>query len=248
MARYLLTISYLGTAFCGWQVQPNGESVQQVLGDAIAKVFHVSHGVTGCSRTDSGVHANMFCCHTDIETEMPPEKIILALNNNLPPEIAVKKCQQVADDFHARYSCVGKNYIYKISNKPYLDPFSDGRVYWYKHRLNLENMKLAAELFVGRHDFSAFCAANASVVDKVRTITECSVTETEDIIVISVSADGFLYNMVRIIVGTLLEVGCGKIKYSSIPQIISSKQRELAGFTAPAHGLYLNKVFYKEVK
>ncbi len=246
MARYLLTISYNGSAFCGWQVQPNGMSVQQVLGEAITKVFGISHGVTGCSRTDSGVHAKVFCCHTDIETKMSPEKISLALNNNLPDTVAVKKCEVVSDDFHARYNCIGKNYIYKIWNSTYLDPFLDGRAYWYKHNLDIKQMQLAAQFFCGEHDFSAFCAANTNIVDKKRTITECSVTEKDGLIEISVSADGFLYNMVRIIVGTLIEVGIGKIDPSEIIEIIKSKNREKAGFTVPPQGLYLSNVFYGE--
>lgn len=244
MTRYLLTISYFGADYCGWQVQPNGVSVQQVLGEAITKVFGAFNGVTGCSRTDSGVHAKMFCCHTDIETDMSPSKIVLALNNNTPDSIAVMDCKIVESDFHARYNCVGKNYIYKVWNKSYMSPFLDGRAFWYKHDLNISDMQKAAEKLCGTHDFSSFCAANTSVADKVRTITECSVTEKNGQIEFSVSADGFLYNMVRIIVGTLLEIGVGKIKVSDVDEIINSKNRESAGFTVPAHGLYLNEVFY----
>lgn len=246
MARYLLTISYLGTDFCGWQVQPNGISVQQVLGEALNRVFHNGGTVTGCSRTDSGVHANMFCCHTDFITDLSASKIIAALNNNLPDTIAVTDCRVVDSNFHARYSCIGKNYIYKINNLPYLNPFSNGRAYWFKYKLNIEDMKCAAEKMVGKHDFSAFCSANASVTDKVRTITECTICENNGEIIISVSADGFLYNMVRIIVGTLLDVGRGKISPEKVLQIIESKNRENAGFTAPPQGLYLNRVFYEE--
>ena len=246
MTRYLLTISYFGADFCGWQVQPNGISVQQVLGEAITKIFGVSNGVTGCSRTDSGVHAKMFCCHTDIETNMEPQKIQLALNNNLPDSIAVLDCRKVNDDFHARYDCQGKNYVYKVWNKSYMDPFLEGRAYWYSHQLNVSEMQKAAELICGKHDFTAFCAVNTSVVDKVRTVTECSVTETDGLVEISVSADGFLYNMVRIIVGTLLYVGIGKITASKVTEIINSKDRNEAGFTVPPHGLYLNEVYYKE--
>ena len=244
MTRYLLTISYFGADYCGWQVQPNGVSVQQVLGEAITKVFGAFNGVTGCSRTDSGVHAKMFCCHTDIETDMSPSKIVLALNNNTPDSIAVMDCKIVESDFHARYNCVGKNYIYKVWNKSYMSPFLEGRAFWYKHDLNISDMQKAAEMLCGTHDFSSFCAANSSVADKVRTITKCAVTEKNGLVEFSVSADGFLYNMVRIIVGTLLEIGVGKIKVSDVDEIINSKNRESAGFTVPAHGLYLNEVFY----
>lgn len=244
MTRYLLTISYFGADFCGWQVQPNGISVQQVLGEAITKVFGAFNGVTGCSRTDSGVHAKMFCCHTDLNTDMTPEKIALALNNNTPNSLAITDCKIVNNDFHARYNCVGKNYIYKIWNRPYLDPFFDGRAFWYKHKLNLDQMQNAAKLICGKHDFSSFCSANTSVEDKVRTVTECTVNEKDGLIEISVSADGFLYNMVRIIVGTLLEVGVGKLDAAAIPDILESQNRKAAGFTVPPQGLHLNKVFY----
>lgn len=244
MARYLLKIAYIGSAFCGWQVQPNGYTVQEALCNACESVFGKKTDVTGCSRTDSGVNAKEFCCHIDVNTQIPPQKIVNAINANLPDSVVVKECIAVADDFHARYSCKGKNYVYKIVNANVLDPFLVDRAVLIKPKLNVEGMRLAAKQFVGTHDFSAFCATGSSVIDKVRTVTECSVTKTGDIIEISITADGFLYNMVRIIAGTLIEVGKGKEEYSDILSIINSENRENAGYTAPPQGLYLNRVYY----
>ncbi len=242
--RYLLTIKYLGSLFCGWQVQPNGFTVQEALCTAAEKIFSKKTNITGCSRTDSGVHALNFCCHFDAETSIEPEKMPDAFNNNLPEGVSVIKCEIVPDDFHARYNCKGKTYVYRIHNSRNPDPFLIGRAYQVKYKLDVEAMQKAAELFIGEYDFSAFCASGASVEDKVRKITDCSVKKTEDIIEISVSGNGFLYNMVRIIAGTLLEVGSKRIKPNSIKNIIESKDRSFAGATAPAEGLYLKEVYY----
>ena len=242
--RYLLTVKYLGSLFCGWQVQPNGFTVQEALCSAAKKIFSKKTNITGCSRTDSGVHALNFCCHFDAETSINPEKMPDAFNNNLPEGISVIKCETVPEDFHARYDCKGKTYVYKILNSRNPDPFLYGRAYQVKYKLNVEEMQKAAEEFIGEYDFSAFCAAGTAVEDKVRTITDCFVRKNEDIIEISVSGNGFLYNMVRIIAGTLLEVGCGKIEPYSIKKIILSKDRSLAGTTLPAEGLYLKEVYY----
>lgn len=244
MARYLLTISYIGSAFCGWQVQPNGYTVQRALCDACEKIFGKTVNITGCSRTDSGVNATEFCCHTDLSTDMPCEKIVKALNANLPDTVAVKDCKKVSDDFHARYDCKGKNYVYKIVNSAVKDPFSVNRALFVTKPLDVAAMQKAAAQFVGTHDFSAFCAAGSSVKDKVRTVTECSVEKSGNSVIISVTANGFLYNMVRIIAGTLIEVGKGEKDYRDILGIINSGNRENAGYTAPPYALYLNKVYY----
>ncbi len=246
MSRCLLTISYLGTDFCGWQVQPNGNTVQAEICSALNKIYSKNIDVTGCSRTDSGVHANMFCCHFDIDTDMNPHNIIEAINHNTSQNISAIDCVIVPDDFHARYSCINKNYVYKICNSAHPNPFENGRAMWYKYPLDVEKMNLAAKLFVGTHDFSAFCSAGSSVVDKVRTVQSCDVKKTGDIIEISITANGFLYNMVRIITGTLLEIGGGKRSAESITKALESGNRSDAGVTATACGLYLNKVIYKE--
>ncbi len=243
--RYCAEISYLGSAFCGWQVQPNGYTVQEAIGTALQRLFHKKTDVTGCSRTDSGVHARQYFCHFDADTNLPAERIAAALQFYTPKEIAVLKVTPMADDFHARYSCTGKNYIYRLLNAPVQDPFEIGRAWWVKYALDTEKMNEAAKAFLGTHDFSAFCAANTSVEDKVRTVRECAVKDCQNhTLEISITADGFLYNMVRIIAGTLVSVGTNEIRAQDIPEIIESKKRAYAGITAPACGLYLNKVYY----
>lgn len=244
MSRLLFTIKYDGGNYHGWQVQNNGVTVQQTVQDALEAVLGRRVNVTGCSRTDSGVHANMFCFHSDIDCNIPIDRFPAALNAHLPDDIAVIACQRVPDDFHARYSCKGKNYIYKIYDSEVRNPFKKGYAFYYKSKLNVDLMNLAAKCFIGKHDFSGFCSAGSSVTDTVRTITECKVIRDGDIVTVSVSADGFLYNMVRIIVGTLIEVSEGKIKTDDVDGIIASCNRNKAGRTAPACGLYLNKVYY----
>ncbi len=244
MARYLLKLSYIGTNFCGWQVQPNGNTVQAELCKALKVIFGEDVGVTGCSRTDSGVHANEFCCHFDADTNIPSKNLIEAINHNTSDDISVFDCKVVDDDFHARYSCVAKNYIYRICNSRQPNPFENGRALWYKYHLDIDKMNEAAKQFIGEYDFSAFCSAGSSVDSKVRNVTDCSVSKVDDIITVSITANGFLYNMVRIIVGTLLEVGQGKREIDSILFAINSQNRENAGITAAPDGLYLNKVYY----
>lgn len=247
MARRLLTIKYDGSNYCGWQVQPNGVSVQAVVGDALAAVFGGERcAVTGCSRTDAGVHANMFCLHFDSDSVIENNKLVLAVNAHLPNDIAAIYCQNVPDDFHARYSAKAKNYIYKIHNSGVRDPFL------YKYSLTVNKhidesvLDNACKAFLGTHDFSGFCSAGSSVTDTVRTVYECSVKRCGDEVLFSITADGFLYNMVRIIVGTLLDIVYGKINADDLPDIIKSTDRNRAGATAKPHGLYLNKVFYNQ--
>lgn len=244
MARYLLKLSYIGTNFCGWQVQPNGNTVQAELCNALKIILGKDVGVTGCSRTDSGVHANAFCCHFDFETNIPPKNLIEAINHNTSDDISVFDCIIVDDNFHTRYSCKAKNYIYRICNTKQPNPFENGRSLWYKYQLDIEKMNEAAKFFVGEYDFSAFCSSGSSVDSKIRNVTDCSVSKVGDIITVSITANGFLYNMVRIIVGTLLEVGQGKREINSIINAINSQKRENAGITAAPDGLYLNEVYY----
>lgn len=247
MPRHLLTIKYDGSNYCGWQVQPNAVSVQSTVQKALIDLTGEDNlCVTGCSRTDSGVHANMFCLHFDSETTIPDNKIPFALNMRLPQDIVATNCKTVADDFHARYSSLGKTYIYKIHNSAILDPFK------YKYYLNVNRhideklLDKAAKCFVGTYDFKGFCSVGSSVVDTVRTVSDCFVKRVGDDVIISITANGFLYNMVRIIVGTLLEVNDGKIDVEDLPKIIASGDREKAGPTAKPHGLYLDKVHYAE--
>lgn len=244
MRNLLLTLRYNGTAFHGWQVQPNGATVQQELCNAFKKLSGNDENIIGCSRTDAGVHANMFCCNVRTECNVATEKIPDALNFYLPPEIAVYDCKDVGFDFHARYDCKGKEYVYLIYNGKYRNPFYDNKAMFYPYEIDAEMLDIEAKSFIGTHDFSAFCSAGTDIEDKVREIYDCSVTRNGDLIEIRVSGNGFLYNMVRIIVGTLLGIQKGKIEKGGIPEILESRNRENAGVTVEPHGLYLNKVFY----
>ena len=246
MRRLLITIRYDGTDYHGWQVQPNGVTVQEMVQDAVEKVFGARLDVTGCSRTDSGVHANMFCFHMDTELDIPCEKVPLALNTALPDDIAVLSCKEVDGDFHARYCAKGKRYVYRLYDSHLRDPFINRYSVQYKGKLNVEAMNEAAQSFVGKHDFSAFCASGSEVEDRVRTVCEMRVERIGNEVAVTVSADGFLYNMVRIMVGTLLEVSEGKLSAEDIKVALETGKRELAGRTAAAKGLCLDRVFYDE--
>lgn len=242
--RYLLTISYIGTAYHGWQVQENALAVQPVVQDALQKLLGLRPALSGCSRTDSGVHARMYCCHFDFEKALDGSKVVGGLNHFLPADIGALDCCLVADDFHARYSCRGKEYRYLIQNSWAKDPFLEGRALRYPHPIDERRLDSAAKAFVGRHDFSAFCSAGAKQGDKTRTVTLAEVTRSGQVVQFRVAADGFLYNMVRIMAGTLLRVAEGRIDPDEIPSILASADRTQAGPTAPACGLYLSKVYY----
>ncbi|MBR6548304.1 MAG: tRNA pseudouridine(38-40) synthase TruA [Clostridia bacterium] len=245
--RYLLTIRYIGTAYHGWQVQENALAIQPIIQDALQEMFPHRPGVTGCSRTDSGVHANMYCCHFDSPLERDPFGIICSVNRNLPNDIAATHCRVVDEEFHARYSVTAKEYVYRIYNGVHRDPFAHQLAYHYRFPLHHEAMHQAAQHFVGTYDFSSFCANNAKPGDRTRQVFAASVERDGDYVVFRVSANGFLYNMVRIMVGTLLRVSEGKFTPDQIPEIIAARCRDRAGPTAPPQGLYLNQVFYEEV-
>ena len=244
MKRLLLTIKYDGTAYHGWQVQKNAISVQQVLQDAIEKVFLIRLDVKGCSRTDTGVHANMYCVSFDTDTNIPNDSIIRALNTYLPKDIAVVDCTQVPSNFHPRYSCKSKEYVYKLYNGKVRDPFMNNYALQYRYPIDAEYLNSEAKAFIGKHDYSGFCSIKSDVEDMRRTVYAFDVWREGDMVYFKVSADGFLYNMVRIMVGTLLFVSEGKIKKGELVKIINSKDRKRAGKTAPPQGLYLNKVNY----
>lgn len=248
MRNLLFEISYRGTAYCGYQVQKNGVSVAQVLQDAIERVFPRREPIVGCSRTDSGVHANQYFFHMHTDSGIPCERAVFALNRYLPEDIAVFSCREVSRDFHARYDCAGKEYLYKIWNMPYKHPFEADLSYHYPYRMRVEKMAAAAQDFLGTHDFRAFCGAGADAESTVRTITDISVCRDGGHVLIRVAGDGFLYHMVRIMVGTLLYVNYGMPDTESVADIIDSRDRTRAGHTVPAHGLYLNKVFYPPEK
>lgn len=247
MRNLLLTISFDGSEYHGWQVQSNAKTVQQTLQDGLEQILQKRDNIVGCSRTDAGVHANMYCCNLRTESEIPCSKLVSALNAVLPRDIAVSDCIEVDYEFHARYDCKSKEYIYKIYNSSIKNPFLYKYSLHYKYRLDEKMLDRQAKDFIGTYDFSAFCASGSSVESMVRTVMNASVERNGDMVIFRVEADGFLYNMVRIMVGTLIDISSGKIPQDSIKQIIASENRFAAGQTAPAHGLYLNRIRYGEV-
>lgn len=244
MSRLLVKLKYIGTNYVGWQVQNNGLSVQESVQDAIEKVYGKRVNVTGCSRTDSGVHANGYCFCFDPPKIVDPYRVPHSLNSALPDDISAVSCQTVDDSFHPRYDAVAKEYVYKIYDGRLRDPFLDGFAYHYIGKLDVELMNKAAQKFVGTYDFRSFMANGSKIEDTVRTIYFCNVTRKDSCVEIRVCGNGFLYKMVRIMVGTLLAVNEGKISADDIEKIIKTKSRKAAGKTALPVGLYLDKVYY----
>ena len=245
-SRLLLKIRYHGAAFVGWQVQKNGKSVQEQMQDAIEEIFGTRVGVTGCSRTDSGVHAMEYCLCFDPPRPMELKRVAFALNSVLPESISVLSCEEVDEEFHPRYHAVAKEYIYRFYDTPSPDPFKNGLAFHDHKGLNVELMNRAASHFVGTHDFKGFMSTGSKIEDTVRTIYHASVSRVGDDIIFRVVGDGFLYNMVRIMAGTLLFISMGRIDEAKLPEIIAAGERSAAGKTMPAYGLYLNKVYYNE--
>ncbi len=255
--KLLLKVSYIGTEYSGFQCQKNGRAIQNVLTEAAEKVFGFPCDVTGCSRTDAGVHALGFCCTVapkenkeEAWCTIPTAKVNRAFAPHLPDDISVVAAAQVADDFHPRYYSKGKEYIYKIWDAKYDDPFVAGRSYRHRRGVSedgFRRMQKAAENYVGYYDFSSFMASGSKIVDARRTVLYANVERCSDgMLCFRVAADGFLYNMVRIMAGTLLDCAMGKFEPDDIIDIINAKDRSRAGFTAPPEGLYLSQVFYDE--
>lgn len=248
--KILLRIKYLGSDFCGWQYQPNARTVQGTLTEAAEKLFGEHCNITGCSRTDSGVHANGFAATvelSDAANKIPVERIPTAFAPFLPDDVSVFSAEKVSDDFHPRYDVKYKEYIYRIYVGAYKDPFLFGRVWHYDRKLLADAASLmneCAAALVGKHDFASFMAAGSKIEDTVRCVKYCTVGQEGDIITVKIAADGFLYNMVRIIAGTLILAGAGKLDKEGLAGIIEAKDRAAAGLTAPPDGLYLNKVVY----
>ena len=242
---YKLTIAYDGTNYHGWQRQKNGITVQEVLEGIISDMFGIETVVTGCSRTDAGVHAKIYVCSFSGETTIPCDKIPFVLNTKLPDDIRAYKCEAVHDGFNARFETVSKAYEYKILNRCFNNPIERNFAWHYPVKLDVEKMKKAAKIIQGRHDFASFCAAGSVVKSTVRNLMELSVRQDGDVITIRAKADGFLYNMVRIITGTLVYVGNGKLHAEDIKVLIDKKDRRLLGITAPPQGLSLVEVNYE---
>ena len=247
MPRLKCTVSYDGTMFSGYQVQPGKRTVQGEIEKALEKINKgTSIRVSASGRTDAGVHARGQVIHFDTSLEIEPARWQIALNSMLPSDIAINTVEMAAPDFHARFDAVGKEYRYYMLLSEHRDPFQRNYAYQFPFRLDVEAMKAASNHLLGTHDFTSFCSAKTEVVDRVRTVKEIGFHEENGQFVFKFVGDGFLYNMVRVLVGTLLEVGTGKRAIDSIPELLEKKDRTLAGKTAPGHGLYLWKVFYEE--
>ena len=247
--KILLEIAYMGSRYHGYQTQNNEAlTIQKVLQTTLENFYGEKLLLTGCSRTDAGVHAKQFFCtmEGELKKSVPPEKIPFALKQHLPSDIAILSARAVSDDFHPRYLPHHKEYEYHIYNAPILHPFYADRATHCPVELDHVAMNKAAAHLVGKHDFASLMAQGSPVNSTVREIFYCDVRREGNAVIIRVAADGFLYNMVRIIAGTLSEVGKGKIAPDSIPHILKSKDRRLAGPTLPPQGLYLNRVVYPE--
>ncbi len=245
MRRIKLVVAYEGTNYCGWQVQPSGITIEEVLNRALSELFGEDIKVIGASRTDSGVHSLGNVAVFDTDTRIPPEKICYALNQRLPEDIVAQSSCQVPADFHPRRCYSEKTYEYRILNRKIPIPTLRRDTYFYYRPLDVEKMRQAAGYLVGKHDFKSFCSIRTSVEDTVREILSCTVTKTqEDIIAIRITGTGFLYNMVRILAGTLLLVGNGELEPEDVRRILEKRDRSAAGPTAPAHGLTMIGIRY----
>jgi len=246
LRRIKLTIEYDGSDFHGWQIQDNARTVQAVMENAVFKITGEKVRVTGAGRTDTGVHALGQVAHFDTGSTIPGEKFKDALSAVLPSSVAVICSEEVNFNFHSRFSATGKTYEYKILNRPIRSPIMEKRSWHIREALDFKALNQASELFIGTHDFSSFCASGRIVSSFERTIYLSEWIEQKDLLIYRVTGNGFLYNMVRIMVGTMVEAGMGKRKPESISGILCGKNRDLAGITAPPQGLYLVKVHYGE--
>ncbi len=244
MPNVLVTMAFRGTQYHGFQVQENALGVCTVFQDAIERVFGSRVDVKGCSRTDSGVHALRYCVSFHVDSGIPMFKLPLALNAHLPTDIRVLSAQVVPDDFHARYSAVAKQYVYRLHNSQMSSPFSEGLCWRLGAPLSLEPMQRAAAAVVGTHDFASFMSGGSKIVDTVRTVFDFRVEKQGDDFLFTICADGYLYNMVRILVGTLVEIGTGRMRADAMQAVIAAAERSAAGPKAPAQGLFLDRVFY----
>lgn len=243
MRNIKIVIQYDGSRYHGWQKQPNAATIQETVENAIGSITGETITLYGCGRTDAGVHARYYVCNFFTDSRFDASRFKYAINSRLPDDIVCTLSEEAEDSFDSRWS-TSKTYSYLIRNSEFPDVFLNKRAWHYCHPLDLNAMQKAAECFVGEHDFIGFASSGFTVKTTVRTIYSLNVTKEGDIIRIDVTGNGFLYNMVRIIAGTLVFCGSGKIDWRDMPDIIASLDRKRAGITAPADGLYLSEVFY----
>ena len=244
MKRIRLTVAYDGTDYCGWQVQKNGITVEEVLNRALSRLTGEDITVIGASRTDAGVHARGNVAVFDTDTRIPAVRIACALNTLLPEDVVAVKSEEVPAGWHPRRCVSVKTYEYRILNREVPDPIRRRDTYFVSFPLDIERMREAAEYLKGEHDFKSFCSAHTAVKDTVRTIYDLEIEKEEDLITIRVRGNGFLYNMVRIIAGTLAGVGRGYFESGEVKKMLDDKDRTKAGVTAPPQGLTLVEIAY----
>lgn len=246
MRRIRLIISYDGTKYVGWQMQPNGVSVQELLEKALLELTGEQIRVEGSGRTDSGVHARAQVAHFDTNVRMAADKFAIAMNMHLPDDIRVLYSEECNPSFHARFSAKKKEYAYTIQLGAHADVFSRLTSLHLHYKPDIEAMQEAANTVLGTHDFNAFKCSGSNMENTVRTVTKSEWTQNGPFLTYTVEGNGFLYNMVRILVGTMLEIGSGKRPASDMQKAIESGDRKMAGATAPAHGLCLMRVVYPD--
>lgn len=245
MRRVKLIVAYDGTDYCGWQIQPNGITVEEVLNRALSRLTGEEIRVIGASRTDAGVHARGNIAVLDTASTIPAERFAYAVNPLLPEDIVVVKSEEVPQDWHPRYQNSVKTYEYRILNREMPDPLKRKYTWHVSFPLDIDKMREAAEHLKGQHDFRSFCSVHTAVKSTVRTIYTLDIVKSGDEIIIRISGDGFLYNMVRIIAGTLAEVGRGFRTPEDVRDLLTAKEREQAGATAPPQGLTLIRIEYR---
>ncbi len=249
MKNLKFTIAYKGTAYNGYQSQPDKNTVQDNMEKTLALLLNQQVSINGCSRTDAGVHAREFVFNVKYDEALSGidiNSIIKGANGLLPNDIAVLSCKEASGDFHARFDCKGKEYLYLIDNSKIKNVFTRDLAFWYPYEINTEKMTEAAKIIIGEHNFGAFCKAEAKqhLKSTVRTVYDIRIEKKDNFIMIYVSGNGFLHNMVRIIAGTLIYVNEDKLSLNDIKKAIETANREYAGKTLSPCGLYLNKVFY----
>lgn len=244
MRNIKLTIEYDGTNYAGWQKQKNALAIQEVLEGALYKVTGEAIEVIGSSRTDAGVHARGFVGNFHSDSSIPGEKFKNAINSMLPSDIVIIKSEDAASEFHARFDSIGKRYKYYILNRNEPSAIYRNFIFHYRPPLDVKLMRSACSYFIGTHDFAAFRSLGSSAKTTVRNISKLEIVKEGDILIIDIAGNGFLYNMVRIIAGTLINVGRAKTSPAEIPEIIESKDRTRAGSVLPARGLCLEEVYY----